>query len=93
MKNLKQLSEIIFFLLILGAVSLVGSISILAKVQDDPHNCQLSPDNQGCSLNRPTDVTAKANKNTSFQFVYNEQDNTIRLVKVNYQTHIPQPHK
>ena len=83
MRNLQQLSEIIIFLSFCGAVSLVSGISILAKAQNDPYNCQLSPDNQGCSLNRPIDIKTKSNQNSSFQFIYSEQDDTMRLVKVN----------
>ena len=84
MKKSKYLSELVCGLFVLGSVSLVGSVSILAKIQTDPHNCQLSPDNQGCSLNRPIEVRAKENKHTSFQFVYNPDNDTMRLVKVYY---------
>lgn len=81
MKNLQDLSIVVILLLVFGSV---GSVSILANKQNDPHNCQLSPNNRGCSLNRPIDITKTANKNTSFQFVYNRQEDTMRLIKVNY---------
>lgn len=83
MRNLQGLSEILIFLSLFGSASLVGSIGILANQQNDTHNCQLSPNNQGCSLNRPVDITT-TDKNTSFQFVYDRQQDTMRLIKVNY---------
>ena len=84
MRNLQGLWEIFIFLLIFGSVSVVSSVSILANKQNDPHNCQLSPNNQGCSLNRPVDIASTKNKNTSFQFIYDRQEDRMRLIKVNY---------
>ena len=84
MKNLPGLSEIVILLLVFGLVSAVSGISIVANKQNDPHNCQISPNNQGCSLHRPIDMAKKTHQNTSFQFVYDPQEDTMRLIKVSY---------
>lgn len=84
MKNLQGLGEIVVLLLIVGSASVVTSISILANQQNDLHGCAISANNQGCDLNRPIDIAATSNKNTSFQFVYDRQEDTMRLIKVNY---------
>ena len=36
--------------------------SILATSPDDPKGCNLSPNNQGCQLNRPRDFKREANQ-------------------------------
>ncbi|MDJ0689618.1 MAG: hypothetical protein QNJ41_14020 [Xenococcaceae cyanobacterium MO_188.B32] len=84
MNKWQDLSAIATLLLIFGSVGVVSGASILANKQNDPHHCQLSPNNRGCTLNRPIDIAATKNKNTSFQFVYDPQENTMRLIKVNY---------
>lgn len=84
MRNLQGLSEILVFLSIFGSASIVGSIGILANQHNDTNNCQLSANNKGCSLNRPVDIAATKDKNTSFQFVYDRQQDAMRLIKVNY---------
>ena len=36
--------------------------SILGTSPDDPKGCHLSPNNQGCQLNRPIDFAREANQ-------------------------------
>ena len=83
MRNWQGLSATIIFLLFFGSASVIGSIGILANQNQDTHNCQLSANNQGCSLNRPIDI-ATTEKSTSFQFIYDRSTDTMRLIKVNY---------
>ncbi|MGK7948660.1 MAG: hypothetical protein AB4368_07600 [Xenococcaceae cyanobacterium] len=83
MRNLQGLSETVIFLLLFGSASVVGSIGILADRHNDINNCQLSANNQGCSLNRPVDI-ATTDKSTSFQFVYDRSTDSMRLIKVQY---------
>ena len=83
MRNLQGLSETVIFLLLFGSASVVGSIGILANQDNDINNCQLSANNQGCSLNRPVDI-ATTDKSTSFQFVYDRSTDSMRLIKVQY---------
>lgn len=83
MRNWQGVSETLIFLLLFGSASVIGSIGILANQNQDIHNCQLSANNQGCSLNRPVDI-ATTEKSTSFQFVYDRSTDTMRLIKVKY---------
>ncbi len=46
--------------------TLMSSASILATSPDDPKGCHLSPNNQGCKLNRPIDFEKKAKQHKSF---------------------------
>ncbi|MDJ0680920.1 MAG: hypothetical protein QNJ18_13760 [Xenococcaceae cyanobacterium MO_167.B52] len=57
-----KFSDYLLILLIKIPAIIMGYVSVVASSVDDPNGCTLSPDNQGCKLNRPIDFERKANK-------------------------------
>ena len=60
---MKKFPDYLFILLIAFPAIIISCASIMASSLDDPNGCTVSPDNQGCKLNRPIDFEREAKKN------------------------------
>ena len=59
---MKNFPNCLFILLIAFPAIIISYASIMASSLDDPNGCTVSPDNQGCKLNRPIDFERQAKK-------------------------------
>ena len=62
---MKKVTDYLFILLITIPAIVISFASIMASSIEDPNGCTVSPDNQGCKLNRPIDLEREAKKNNS----------------------------
>ncbi|MDJ0574862.1 MAG: hypothetical protein QNJ65_06800 [Xenococcaceae cyanobacterium MO_234.B1] len=62
---MKNFPDYLFILLMAFPAIIISSTTIMASSLDDPNGCTVSPDNQGCKLNRPIDFERQAKKHNS----------------------------